>query len=307
MGKISVIRQDEMPVVFEPQETAHRQAKIQALVAYAAKVRDWPLLQTAIKKKIEEQEEFVRWWAETVGKNHGGDRKSDDAKSKTQIAVFDKADAEALTGISQQQVSRWRKRLADPEKYEATEFESAYKKVMAAGREEGAPHVTSNSGNNEWYTPPEYIEAARIAMQGIDLDPASSEIANRTVKAAAFFSQADNGLEQPWRGRVWMNPPYSSDLIGKFCEKLLESYISGDVLQACVLVNNATETQWFQSLLSRAMAVCFPSGRIRYLSPDGEAGNSPLQGQSVLYLGGEKERFSEAFSGFGTILFGGSS
>jgi hypothetical protein len=48
----------------------------------------------------------------TPGK--GGDRKSELAKSKTQIEVFDKDAAESLTGISQQQVSRWRKSLQKP-------------------------------------------------------------------------------------------------------------------------------------------------------------------------------------------------
>src|SRR5262245_13067731 len=39
----------------------------------------------------------------------------------------------------------------------------------------------------EWYTPPQYIAAARAVLGAIDLDPASSEIAQTTVQAGAFF------------------------------------------------------------------------------------------------------------------------
>ncbi len=166
---------------------------------------------------------------------------------------------------------------------------------------EGKPHVSHNSGENEWYTPPSFIEAARQVLGQIDLDPASSEIANNTVLATKFYAAKDDGLAQEWSGNVWMNPPYSSSLIGLFAEKLVEHFTDGSVRSAIVLVNNATETKWFQSLLSFGSAVCFPLSRIRFLDPDGNPG-APLQGQALIYFGSDRELFGREFREFGNCL-----
>lgn len=158
------------------------------------------------------------------------------------------------------------------------------------------PHVANNSGNNEWYTPSEYIEAARKAMGSIDTDPASNEIANKVVKADKYYTIETDGLAHDWHGNVWMNPPYSSDLITKFIEKLKEQRANYD--QAIILVNNATETQWFYEIVKIASAVCFPKSRVKFYMPDGKTG-APLQGQAVLYVGNNTEKFISAFGGIG--------
>ena len=162
-------------------------------------------------------------------------------------------------------------------------------------------HVAQNSGENEWYTPPQFIESARLVMGGIDTDPASSEIANRTVKAGQFFSKEDNGLRQTWSGNVWMNPPYAQPLMTNFAEAITYKFNQGEIKQGMVLVNNATETQWFQRMAGSASAVCFPKTRVRFLDPEGRPG-APLQGQAIIYFGDNTEAFVEEFSQYGATF-----
>lgn len=163
-------------------------------------------------------------------------------------------------------------------------------------------HVAQNSGENEWYTPPDYIAAAREVLLEIDLDPASSPLANQTVRATEFYTKDDNGLVRPWYGRVWLNPPYAQPLIQHFIERMVEHVASGDVAEAIVLVNNATDTRWFQLLAKHAAAVCFPRGRIRYLDKTGQPALTPLQGQALLYCGINRDVFERVFSRFGVVL-----
>ena len=163
------------------------------------------------------------------------------------------------------------------------------------------PHVAQNSGNNEWYTPADYIEAARNVLGSIDLDPASNPLANEVVKAETYYTAEDSGLDHEWSGRVWMNPPYAGDLVGKFITKLHASYLSEHVDQAIVLVNNATETAWFQKLTEVASAICFPRRRVRFWSPIKDKAD-PLQGQAVLYLGENATEFIKTFSSFGLVV-----
>ena len=163
-------------------------------------------------------------------------------------------------------------------------------------------HVAHNSGNNEWYTPAHFVEAARSVMGTIDLDPASSEIANQTVKATQFFTSEDSGLEKVWRGRVFLNPPYAQPLIAQFIEKAVEQFCQDHVPEAIVLVNNGTDTAWGQALLGSAAAVCFPKSRIRFIDPMGKPSGAPLQGQMIAYLGRNRDRFFQEFGKFGVCF-----
>lgn len=166
--------------------------------------------------------------------------------------------------------------------------------VLRKINEEKKPHVVNNSKDDEWYTPARYIDAAREVMGSIDLDPASNDFANQTVMASEYYSEETNGLLQEWYGNIWMNPPYSTALLSQFADKLANSSFE----QAIVLVNNATETAWFEKMVSKATAVVFHKGRIRFVKRDGEHG-APLQGQAFIYYGDNAGRFLDVFGQFG--------
>lgn len=212
-------------------------------------------------------------------------------------------------GITKMQSSRWQKESeVSEEKFEkfVAECNEQQKEVTQSGLLSiaGAGHVSASTGENEWYTPSRYIDAARRAMGSIDTDPASCEKAQENVDARVFYSIEDDGLSQDWIGSVWLNPPYSKELCGRFIEKLREEVLKKNCLQACVLVNNATETQWGQVLLGISSGVCFPSGRIQFIDKNGKKANSPLQGQMICYIGPNNWSFAEAFQRIGVVMSG---
>lgn len=167
-------------------------------------------------------------------------------------------------------------------------------------KEKKANHLAMGTGENEWYTPREFIQKARAVLGSIDLDPASSHDANLTVKATTFYSKEDDGLAKKWSGTVWLNPPYSRDLMPKFCEKLAGHFDAGDVTSAILVAHNNTDTGWFHRLSKSCAAACFPSRRIRFYR--GEDVAAPVNGQVFFYFGQDVGAFKDAFSGVGWVV-----
>lgn len=237
----------------------------------------------------------------------GGDAMKARVETKPEVAQQKITLAEA--GIDKNLADRARKYAAIPE----TEFEGIladrrdrYQQedervsvnLMAAGDK----HVrgTFGTGENEWYTPNEHIEASRAVLGHFDLDPASSEVANRTVKANKIFTLADDGLAQEWHGRVWLNPPYAQPAIAHFADKMIAEYQAGRVEQAIMLTHNYTDTAWFQKLAQACDSICFTRGRVRFVSPTGELA-SPTQGQAFFYFGSNPEPFRRRFIEYGFV------
>lgn len=161
--------------------------------------------------------------------------------------------------------------------------------------------ATKHTGDEESYTPPAYIESAVEVMGKIDLDPASNEMAQLTVNADHFYTAENDGLTKEWRGKVWMNPPYTARVINVFISKLVSHYVAGEVTEAIVLTNNNTDTSWFHEAANNAAAVCFTSGRINFLKRDGSK-SSPTNGQSFIYFGKNIDLFKTVFSKHGLVM-----
>lgn len=154
---------------------------------------------------------------------------------------------------------------------------------------------------DEWYTPAEYVEAARRTFDGIiELDPASCELAQTVVQAVSYYTRFENGLDDDsnWFGTVWLNPPYSDP--APWINKAVAAHQSGDIDAAVILVNNATETGWFQKLIEHSAAFCILSRRVAFWRHDHQNVGA-RQGQVVFYLGPDLDAFVQHWQPFGPI------
>lgn len=158
-------------------------------------------------------------------------------------------------------------------------------------------HVSDDS--YEWYTPAEYIEAARRVMGSIDLDPATCEQAQATIMAGEYYTKDDDGLSHAWFGNVWLNPPYNMPLIEQFVDRAIGEYERGTVTSAMVLTNNSTDTGWFHKLAQYPF--CLTRGRIHFWNDSGP-GLATRQGQAIFYLGSDPDKFAKEFSAFGLVV-----
>lgn len=177
--------------------------------------------------------------------------------------------------------------------------------------------------NNEWYTPEKYIDAVTDVLGPIVLDPASCAEAQQVVKAARFYTEEDDGLEQSWDAdTIFLNPPYESRLVGKFVSRLLKAHADNECEEAILLVNAQTGSPWFQRLYGEMM--CFVDHRISFRRPEaaelddeadeleddqdgGDQDASKKKSQNgflysvFVYLGDDPNAFIDRFKEFGPV------
>jgi hypothetical protein len=149
-------------------------------------------------------------------------------------------------------------------------------------------HTRPNDGVTvEWYTPPGVFAALGLEF---DLDPCAPPGGLPWIPARRSFCEADDGLSQPWSGRVWMNPPYGR-ATATWMRRLAQH---GD---GVALVFARTETEWWHEAIPSATAVCFIAGRLTFVASDGLPGTSNAGAPSALIAYGRE--CAEAVAGCG--------
>ena len=168
----------------------------------------------------------------------------------------------------------------------------------------------------EWYTPAPIVEAARLLMGEIDLDPASHEDANQTVRAVRFYSVDDDGLKQRWFGRVFVNPP------GGFVAPFWHKFNSNEFTEGIWIGYSLEQLQTLQQIGAARTPLDFPfcvtSRRIAFVENEAKkaarfekliaAGKVPNQKSSpshsnyISYRGWQRDKFAEVFRQFGQVV-----
>jgi len=82
-----------------------------------------------------------------------------------------------------------------------------------------------------------------------------------------------------------MNPPYGAGLCGKAINCFLENYENNKFKRGIVLINNATDTNWFQRAVEKCSAFCMTNHRIGFYNSDGKEVSTNTRGQIFLFYG----------------------
>ena len=142
----------------------------------------------------------------------------------------------------------------------------------------GFSHEDRGSVNVDWYTPPWVFQ--RIGLE-FDLDPCQPPGGVWWIPVKQRYSIHDDGLSQPWTGRVWLNPPYGKHTAAWL--KRMHNHRNG-----IALVFARTDCAWFHESVAKADAILFLRGRVKFVDALGVTGGTGAGSGSMLVAWGHE-------------------
>lgn len=196
--------------------------------------------------------------------------------------------------------------------------------------------MTSNilhaSASDSWMTPNEVLIRVRQTLGGIDLDPASSSLANKRVGAQHYYTEQDDALRLHWNGaamfqeipnctsRVFCNPPggkypkghprAGQSKTGLFWQKLMIEVAAGNITDAIFLffsIEGMSNCQGYDWKGPPKFPTCIPASRLKFVPENYEPGKKdrPSHANAIVYVPGTVNRtldFAANFQDLGNIM-----
>lgn len=135
--------------------------------------------------------------------------------------------------------------------------------------------VFYSSKTDMWATPQDFFDALDAEFH-FTLDACAVK---ENAKCAAYYTPEQNGLDQPWTGQVWCNPPYGRN-VGQWVKKAHDTASGGCVV---MLLPARTDTRWFHDYIYGKTEVRFIKGRLKF----GGCQNAAPFPSMVVIFGGE--------------------
>lgn len=173
-------------------------------------------------------------------------------------------------------------------------------------------HFDEFDAGSEWLTPAEYWQPLADALGGFDLD-AATQHEYRQI-ADHHYTPAEDGLEQPWFGDVWINPPYGRDENPEWAKKIAGEADRPAVDTITALVPVSPGTMWWHDHYRGADYYCLvgddqESPRIEFDVPeiieerdDLETDNNATFASMIVCYGEFPPAYGEALREIGFVL-----
>lgn len=116
------------------------------------------------------------------------------------------------------------------------------------------PHQETS---DDYYTPKYIFDLMGIEF---DVDVAAPEGGVPWIPARRFYTMGDDGLSQPWEGRIWMNPPYSKP--GPWVHRFI------DVASEGVILVPVSNSRWFDRLWESDLSIVSLNCGTRFVRGD---------------------------------------